>query len=111
MSFKCPKCKSPLSVSISADTNFQKVQENIEAVISEADPYMALPWKQSQKKQNLSTILVNDASLSNATVKALYDRLREYGPSMKVGRTMYKLSRMESTGLEFLQQWRALNIG
>lgn len=79
--------------------------------MNEADPYMDVfqsLGKQSEKRSNLRTILVNETSLANTVVKTLYDRLRQYGPSTKMGKTMYKLSKIESSGVEFLQQWRTM---
>jgi hypothetical protein len=77
--------------------------------ISGDDPYASLPWRQSQKKQNLSTIRVTPEILANPQARELYDRLKEW-KTMKVGKVSYRYSQMEN-GTEFLQQWRAVAIG
>lgn len=71
--------------------------------ISEEDRYLSLPWKQSQKKPNLGTILVTTELLENPIARELYDRLNEW-KTMKVDKNSYRLSKMDN-GPEFLQKW------
>jgi hypothetical protein len=84
-------------------------QEPANPVITGDDPYASLPWRQSQKKQNLSTIRVTPEILANPQARELYDRLKEW-KTMKVSKVSYRYSQMEN-GTEFLQQWRAVAIG
>lgn len=76
--------------------------------VTSEDHYLSLPWKQSQKKQNLATILVTKELLENPLTRDLYNKLKDW-KSMKVDKTSYRLSRMEN-GTEFLQKWSQANL-
>ncbi|MGA2785300.1 MAG: hypothetical protein ABSF09_11440 [Candidatus Bathyarchaeia archaeon] len=80
-----------------------------EPTIDKEDPYLALPWKQSQKKQNLGTILVTPKLLENPLARDLYDKLKEW-KSRRVGPVSYRYSKMEN-GTEFLQKWSPSKLG
>ena len=73
------------------------------------DPYLALPWKQSQKKQTLATILVTPELLQNPLVRDLYDKVKEW-KNLHVSHTTYRYSKMDN-GTEFLQKWSQPNLG
>lgn len=79
-----------------------------EPTIGKEDPYLALSWKQSQKKQNLGTILVTKEILENPLARELYDRLKDW-KTMKAGKNSYRYSQMEN-GTEFLQKWSLLKL-
>ena len=72
--------------------------------LNSADPYALLPWKQSQKNPNLSTIHVDDTipeqarNLYNALTKAAANTLKVANNTVT-----YKLSRTDTA--EFLQRW------
>ena len=52
--------------------------------VTDEDRYLALPWKQSQKKPNLGTILVTPEILENSLARELYDRLKDWKTSLLV---------------------------
>jgi hypothetical protein len=108
MSFHCPKCKTPLSVHIEADTDYSKT-ETLLASVSHEDKYRKLPgWKRSPKRTNLLTQVVTDELLADPDAKELLDRLREWG-QLKVDKVTYKLS--EFNGRTYLQCWEPIPIG
>jgi len=87
---------------------------NLEAIIdkllaekfpsSSQDEYNNLPWRQSSKKPQLSTIPVTSDMPDLA--KYLYDKLKKSEKHvLRIGDTTYKLSFYEETGTEFLQRW------
>ena len=68
------------------------------------DEYDSLPWRQSSKKPQLSTIPVTPDMSELA--KYLYDKLKKSEKHvLRIGDTTYKLSFYEETGTEFLQRW------
>jgi hypothetical protein len=73
------------------------------------DRYLPLAWKQSQKKQNLATIMVTKELLENPVARELYDRLKDWR-TMKVHQVSYRLSEMDD-GTEFLQKWSQIKLG
>jgi hypothetical protein len=80
-----------------------------ELTIGKEDHYLTLPWKQSQKKQNLGTILVTTELLQNPLARDLYDKVKEW-KRLKVGQVTYCYSQMEN-GTEFLQKWSPVKLG
>jgi hypothetical protein len=104
---KCPACGVVLELVLGTD--YTKTQAILAAKASGSDlsneELKAAAWKQSQKRPSLSTILVNDASLTIPIIKLLYDRLTtSASQSWKLGPITYKLSRTPE-GTEFLQRW------
>jgi len=72
------------------------------AVSSSIDSYGSLPWRQSQKKPNLSTILVTSELPDLA--RALYNALcKAFDNALQTNAATYKLSRTDTA--EFLQRW------
>ncbi len=76
--------------------------------ISSEDRYLTLPWKQSQKRQDLGTIMVTTELLENPIAGELYDRLQQW-KTMKVNLNSYRLSKMDN-GNEFLQKWTTMRL-
>jgi CHAD domain-containing protein len=71
---------------------------------STEDKYDKLPWRQSLKKRQLSTIPVTSELPELA--KDLYNKLKNTEKHvLRIGETTYKLSLYEETGTEFLQRW------
>jgi hypothetical protein len=95
--------------SSSEGTRLQENRAKPEPTIGKEDPYLALPWKQSQKKQNLGTIHVTAEILENPLARELYDHLKEW-KSIKVKQVNYRYSQMEN-GTEFLQKWSPAKLG
>lgn len=68
------------------------------------DKYRSLPWRQSSKKQQLSTIAVTPEMPELA--KELYNELKNSEKHLlRIGDTTYKLSFYQDAGTEFLQRW------
>ena len=86
-----------------------EVPEPAKPQLTVEDRYLSLPWKQSQKKQNLGTILVTTELLENPIARELYDRLKDW-KTMRVDRVNYRLSEMDD-GAEFLQKWSQVKLG
>ena len=70
--------------------------------ISSEDRYLKLPWKQSLKRSDLSTLMVTTDLLENPLARELYERLKEW-KNLKVDKVTYRYSRMPD-GPEFLQK-------
>lgn len=105
----CPKCGAVLEVSLSVGTDYTKTQSILAGKATGSDltneQLNSITWKQSQKKPNLSTILVNQEALANPILKLLYERLfASANRSWKIAEILYKLSRTPE-GTEFLQRW------
>ena len=67
-----------------------------------------LKWKQSQKREALSTIVVSQELLTVPIAGLLYRRLMSApSQSWKLGEVTYKLSRTDD-GTQFLQKWEAV---
>jgi len=109
---RCPNCRAPLGISLTLETDFTKTKEILDAQASIGDltneQLAGLPWKQSQKKQALSTLLVTAQLLQSALPRYLYDRLKmAAGNSWKIDRVTYKLS-ANNEGTEWLQRWQPI---
>jgi hypothetical protein len=108
---KCPACGAVLEVSIVLGTDYTKTKQILESKASGAEltnqQLDSLKWKQSTKREALSTILVNESVLGVPIARLLYDRLKASASfSWKLEQTTYKLSTFE--GKEFLQRWQPL---
>jgi hypothetical protein len=118
-----PAKPEPLVTAITKTTASEKLREpaikhpvpvspqpvKTELTIGKEDHYLTLPWKQSQKKQNLGTILVTTELLQNPLARDLYDKVKEW-KRLKVGQVTYCYSQMEN-GTEFLQKWSPVKLG
>ena len=94
--------------SSSAGTKLRQDGTKSELTIGKEDPYLTLPWKQSQKKQTLATIHVTPELLQNPLARDLYDKVKEW-KNLHVGHTTYRYSKMEN-GTEFLQKWSPIQL-
>jgi hypothetical protein len=81
---------------------------NPQPVINEQDPYKDLPWRQSQKKTNLATILISDELLQNVTIADLFNKLKTVG-TLRVLHTSYRLSEWNNS--VYLQKWTSKPLG
>jgi len=112
-SFPCPHCQIKINFLVSSNQTSPDVvmepQPPKPEAITADDHYESLPWKQSQKKSNLATILVTQEILENPTAKELFDKVKEW-KTMKVGLVSYRYSKMPD-GPEFLQRWSAVKLG
>lgn len=109
---RCPQCKTPLEVRVElyATTDYSKAKQILAAKTSAADltneQLAAANWKQSTKRESLSTILVNEGTLGLPIIRLLYERL-ESSPnkSWKIGEVTYKLSTNDEGTVTWLQKW------
>ena len=76
--------------------------------ISSEDRYLTLPWKQSLKRSDLSTLMVTPDLLENPLARELYTCLKDW-KTMKVDKVSYRYSKMPD-GPEFLQKWSQVKI-
>lgn len=107
MTSKCPNCGVELE--IIRDTNYSKATAVLSGAELSNQQLAALPWRQSQKKPSLATILVNETTLAIPIAKLLYDRLKSSATKgWKLGEVTYKLSRNDE-GTEWLQRWSPMS--
>jgi len=107
MTIRCPNCQAPLDVALYPTTEYAKTKQILESKAT-ADltnqQLDSLPWRQSQKKASLKTILVTPDLLTIPIAKLVYDALtRSATKSLKLERIEYKVSIYN--GGEFLQKW------
>jgi hypothetical protein len=103
---KCPSCGAILELVVGTD--YTKAQAILGTKASGSDltneQLAVLKWKQSQKREALSTLLVTTELLNIPIAKLLYERLKSSSNlSWKLGEITYKLSRTDAA--EFLQRW------
>ena len=102
---------SPNSANL--DTDYSKAQEMLRAKASGADltaeQLSTRPWRQSEKKAALSTLLVTASLLDIPIAKLLFERLKNSADkTWKVGDITYKFS-ATADGAEFLQKWQSVH--
>jgi hypothetical protein len=92
------------------DMGLRNLEAAIDSLLKEKIPnsskgeYDNLPWRQSSKKPQLSTIPVTPNMSELA--KNLYNKLKDSEKHvLRIDDTTYKLSLYEETGTEFLQRW------
>ena len=95
---------------LSADSGLRNLEAVIDSLLKEKIPssskgeYDNLPWRQSSKKPQLSTIPVTP--MMPEAARNLYNKLKNLEKHvLRIGDTTYKLSLYEETGTEFLQRW------
>jgi hypothetical protein len=95
---------------LSADSGLRNLEAVIDSLLKEKTPnsskgdYDNLPWRQSSKKPQLSTIPVTP--MMSEAARNLYNKLKSSEKHvLRIGDTTYKLSLYEETGTEFLQRW------
>ncbi len=110
----CPNCKHPLEIliSLALGTDFMRTKEilnQMSAAELTNQQLDTLEWRQSQKRQALSTLRVTPELLNVPIARLLYDRLRAAAnETWKIDRVTYKLSQtdtMEFCTAKFLQRW------
>lgn len=108
--FPCPHCQYKIKFLVSAPLADETPKPQPQPAISPPeDSFFSLPWKQSQKKPNLGTILVSQELLANPAARELYDKVKAC-KRFTVGQISYRYSKMEN-GTEFLQKWSPVKVG
>ena len=103
---KCPSCGAVLEVSLTTGTDYTKTKEILANAAELTNERLdSLKWKQSQKRDALSTILVTEAALGVPLIRLLYDRLQaSANKSWKLSEVTYKVSQ-NGEGTQWIQRW------